>query len=88
VLPLNLVSQGHQPQYGGIVSVHLHSCGLDIKICVHSLEFRIIFWGRVHSWEDILKMFNNRIIIVPTRLKILWVITNIPAMLVGEGQNR
>jgi hypothetical protein len=73
---------------GDIVTVYLHSCGLGIKICVHSWEFSVIFRGRVHSWEDNLKIFNNRIIIIPTRLKILWVITNLPAMPVSEGQNR
>jgi hypothetical protein len=33
-------------------------------------------------------MFNDGTVIILTRLKILWVITNLPATLVGEGQKR
>jgi hypothetical protein len=70
---------------GDIVTVHLHSCGLGIIIRVHSWEFSIIFRCRVHSWDYIQNKFDNRVVIIPTRLIILWVITNLPAMPVGEG---
>jgi hypothetical protein len=70
---------------GGIVAVHIHSCGLGIKICVHSWECSIILRHRYHSWEFICKVFDNRIIIIPTRLEILWVITNLLATPVSEG---
>jgi hypothetical protein len=53
---------------GDILTVHLHSCGHSIKICVYTREFSMIIRGRFHSWEYILKMFNSKIIIIPTRL--------------------
>ncbi len=65
---------------GDIVTVYLHSCGLGIKIRVHSWEYSIILRRRYHSWEIICKMFNNRIVIIPTWLEIVWVITNLPAI--------
>jgi hypothetical protein len=70
---------------GCIVAVHLHSCGLGIKIRVDSWEYSIIPRRRYHSWEFIYKVFDKRIIIIPTWLKIMWVITNLPAMPVSEG---
>jgi hypothetical protein len=70
---------------GDIVTVYLHSCGLGIKIRVHSREFSIIFWCRVHSWDYNQNEVNSRVVIIPTRLIVLWVITYLMAMLVGEG---
>lgn len=58
-------------------TIHLHSCGLDIKVRVHS-------W---HSW-GFGRAFNNRFhIFIPQQNSFLWVIVNILAMPVGESQN-
>jgi hypothetical protein len=56
---------------GDIVTVHFHSCGLGIKIHVHSWEFSIIFRCRAHSWDYIQNKFDNRVIIIPTRIIVL-----------------
>ena len=58
-------------------AIHLHSCGLDIKVGVHS-------W---HSW-GFDGVFNNRFhIFIPQQNSFLWGITNILAVPVGESPN-
>ncbi len=69
-------------------SVHLHSCGLGIKIRVHSWKFSITLM-HVHSWKFVIWVCDKKnVIFICMRLKVLCEITNILAMPVGESQNR
>jgi hypothetical protein len=69
-------------------SVHLYSCGLGIKIRVHSWEF-IVARMHVHFRKFVIWVCDKRIVIfICRRLKVSCEITNILAMPVDESQDR